>query len=168
MCALRKSLYGLKQAAAVWDRTIRDVFRKAGFVQCAADTCLFVKRSGRAPVFVVLYVDNLLIGCNYAEGAEEARRELGEHFTVKSLEDVCYGLGMEVRYGQDKGDLWLGQKQFIARMVDKFRQGDAYPVRNPTVVGQERHVEDGHTVAGVKPFVKALSRYLKNPREKLW
>ncbi|KAE9193583.1 hypothetical protein PF005_g18012 [Phytophthora fragariae] len=152
VCQLRRSLYGLKQAAAVWFRTIRDVFRRAGFVQCAADTCLFAKRSGRAPVFVVLYVDDLLIGCKYEEDAEEVRRELAKHFTVKELGDVRYVLGMEVKYDKKKGELWLGQKQFIERMVDKFRQTDAYPVRNPILQGQELHVEDGPLITGVKPF----------------
>ncbi|KAE8887495.1 hypothetical protein PF010_g18229 [Phytophthora fragariae] len=186
VCQLRRSLYGLKQAAAVWFRTIRDVFRRAGFVQCAADTCLFAKRSGRAPVFVVLYVDDLLIGCKYEEDAEEVRRELAKHFTVKELGDVRYVLGMEVKYDKKKGELWLGQKQFIERMVDKFRQTDAYPVRNPILQGQELHVEDGPLITGVKPFrdligsllyvanatrpdicvaVGALSRYLDQPRE---
>ncbi|KAL7685824.1 hypothetical protein Plhal304r1_c029g0095261 [Plasmopara halstedii] len=96
---------------------------------------------------------------------------------------------MEISFDSDQGELWLGQKQFFAQMVDKFRQGDAYPVRNPTVLGQELHVEDGPKVAGLKPFreligsllyvanstrpdirvaVGALSRYLENPREKHW
>jgi hypothetical protein len=189
VCRLRRSLYGLKQAAAVWFRTIQDVFRRAGFVQCAADTCLFVKHSGRAPVFVVLYVDDLLIGCTYEEDAEEVCRELAKHFTVKELGDVRYVLGMEVKYDKKKGELWLGQKQFIERMLDKFRQGDAYPVRNPTLQGQELHVEDGPLVTGVKPFceligsllyvanatrpdicvaVGSLSRYLEQPQQKHW
>ncbi|POM81344.1 Hypothetical protein PHPALM_704 [Phytophthora palmivora] len=161
VCQLRRSLYGLKQAAAVWYRTIWDVFRKTGFAQCATDPCLFVKQGGRTPVFVILYVDDLLVWCLREEDAEEFRRELGQHFTVKALGDVCYVLGM--------------YKQFIERMVEKFRQEDAYPVRNPTVLGQDLHVHDGSAVAGVKPFRELIgslfgvhSRYLEQPREKHW
>ncbi|GMF45807.1 unnamed protein product [Phytophthora fragariaefolia] len=108
VCQLHRSLYGLKQAAAVWFRTIRDVFRRAGFVQCTSDTCLFVKRSGHAPVFVVLYVDDLIIGCKYEEDAEEVCRELATHFTVKELGDVRYVLGMEVKYDKKRGSFgWV-------------------------------------------------------------
>ncbi|KAE9354977.1 hypothetical protein PR003_g3065 [Phytophthora rubi] len=43
VCQLRRSLYGLKQAAAVWFTTIRAVFSKLEFSQCRADPCLFVR-----------------------------------------------------------------------------------------------------------------------------
>ncbi|GMF65420.1 unnamed protein product [Phytophthora lilii] len=42
VCKLRRSLYGLKQAAAVWFKKIRSVFISMGFMQCRADPCLFV------------------------------------------------------------------------------------------------------------------------------
>ncbi|POM62824.1 polyprotein [Phytophthora palmivora] len=127
VCQLRRSLYGLKQ------------------------------QGGRTPVFVVLYVDDLLVGCLHEEDADDVRRELAQHFTVKALGDVRYVLGMEAKYEKEKGELWLGQKQFIERMVKKFRQEDAYPMCNPTVLGQNLHVAVG-----------VLSRYLEQPREKHW
>ncbi|KAE8887010.1 hypothetical protein PF005_g31320 [Phytophthora fragariae] len=65
VCKLRRSLYGLKQAAAVWFKTIRAAFVEMGFVQCRADPCLFVRlgKNGQSPVYIVLYVDDLLVGC---------------------------------------------------------------------------------------------------------
>ncbi|GMF14669.1 unnamed protein product [Phytophthora lilii] len=48
VCKLRRSLYGLKQAAAVWYQTIRAVFKKMGFRECRADPCMFV-RIGKSP-----------------------------------------------------------------------------------------------------------------------
>ncbi|KAG3230283.1 hypothetical protein PI124_g24618 [Phytophthora idaei] len=44
------------------------------------------------------------------------RRELAEHFAVKSLGDVRYVLGMEVKYDMEKGELWLGQQQFVEHL----------------------------------------------------
>ncbi|GMF20290.1 unnamed protein product [Phytophthora lilii] len=43
VCKLRRSLYGLKEAAAVWYQTIRAVFKKMGFRECRADPCMFVR-----------------------------------------------------------------------------------------------------------------------------
>lgn len=89
VCRLRRSLYGLKQAAAVWYKKIREVFLRMGFQQCGADVCLFVKESGEdGPVFIVLYVDDLLIGCKNDEIDEEVTKKLAEHFTVKTLGDA--------------------------------------------------------------------------------
>lgn len=97
VCRLRRSLYGLKQAAAVWHRTIRDVFKRLGFKQCRADNCLFVQRDESDPaaaVFVVLYVDDLLVGCKTEEQARSVCTGLASHFTVKSLGDARFVLGM--------------------------------------------------------------------------
>ncbi|GMF37522.1 unnamed protein product [Phytophthora lilii] len=99
VCKLRRSLYGLKQAAAVWFKKIRSVFISMGFVQCRADPCLFVRhQAGRdaSPVFIILYVDDLLIGCKSDEIADKIRDELAEHFTLKSLGEARYVLGMEI------------------------------------------------------------------------
>lgn len=58
VCRLRRSLYDLKQAAAVRYKTIRSVFRSMEFVQCRAGTCFFVRRNGddcsRSSTMIVL------------------------------------------------------------------------------------------------------------------
>ncbi|DBA04559.1 TPA: hypothetical protein N0F65_011107 [Lagenidium giganteum] len=59
VCKLKKSIYGLRQAAAVWYKTIREVMVSIGFAPCVSDSCMFFKR-GDSPVYVVLYVDDLL------------------------------------------------------------------------------------------------------------
>lgn len=93
VCKLRKSLYGLKEAAAVWFKTFRAVFKRMGFEQCRADPCLFVHRDDRddpaaSPIFVILYVDDLLVGCEKEFQVEFVRKGLESHFTVKSHGDI--------------------------------------------------------------------------------
>ncbi|GMG17953.1 unnamed protein product [Phytophthora fragariaefolia] len=97
-CKLRRSLYGLKQAAAVWFKTIRASFVEMGFVHCRADPCLFVRlgKNGQSPVYIFLYVDDLLVGCATDAEADEIRDALSSRFTVKSLGDARFVLGMEI------------------------------------------------------------------------
>lgn len=105
-----------------------------GFTPCRADPCLFVRRgSDGSTVYVVLYVDDLLVGCKHEEEADAICRELGTHFLLKSLGDARFVLGMEINYNMEKGELHLKQRQFITKMVAKFGCGDAYAVRNPLV-----------------------------------
>ncbi|KAL3665196.1 hypothetical protein V7S43_019066 [Phytophthora oleae] len=195
VCLLRRSLYGLKQAAAVWFRTIRAVFTKLGFQQCRADLCLFVRHDrgddgSAAPVFMVLYVDDLLIGAKTEKQIEAVRSALAEHFTVKSLGDVKFVLGMEVNYKMDEGELLLKQTQFILRLLERFGQEDANPVRNPLVLAQDLTPDDTHarmdsktkyreligsmlhianaTRPDISVALSILSQYLDDPREMHW
>ncbi|CAI5734626.1 unnamed protein product [Peronospora farinosa] len=155
---LRRSLYGLKQAAAVWHKKICSVFSAMGFEQCRADTCLFVRRNNaknKSPTYIVLYVDDLLIGCKSDAEADTIYKELSEHFTVKSLGAARFILGMEVNYSQEKGELVLKQSQFIMKVVSKFKQNEAYAVRNPICAGQDLTPDESH------PVVKDITSYRK-------
>jgi hypothetical protein len=72
VCKLNRSLYGLKQAAATWYKTISTVFTmKLGFKQCTSDPCIFVRFDGPDAVYIALYVDDLLIGAK-SRGTIEA------------------------------------------------------------------------------------------------
>ncbi|CAI5731226.1 unnamed protein product [Peronospora farinosa] len=149
VCKLRRSLYGLKQAAAVWHKKTCSVFSAMGFEQCRADTCLFVRRNNaknKSPTYIVLYVDDLLIGCKSDAEADTIYKELSEHFTVKSLGAARFILGMEVNCSQEKGELVLKQSQFIMKVVSKFKQNEAYAVRNPICAGQDLTPDESHPV----------------------
>eukprot|EP00644_Phytophthora_capsici_P001921 jgi/Phyca11/108064/e_gw1.14.466.1 len=44
---LQRSLYGLKQAGRLWAKTLHNELIKSGFIQCATDTCIYLK-SGKS------------------------------------------------------------------------------------------------------------------------
>ncbi|KAE9090712.1 Copia protein [Phytophthora fragariae] len=192
VCKLRRSLYGLKQAAAVWFKTIRAAFVAMGFVQCRADPCFFVRlgKNGQSPVYIVIYVDDLLVGCTTDAEADEICAALSSRFTVKSLGDARYVLGMEIEYARNKGELVVRQTQFIKRMLERFGQVEANSVRNPVVLGQDFAPDDSHdmfedarsyrevigsllyvanaTRPDISADLSSLSQYLDCPREMHW
>lgn len=61
VCRLNRSLYGLKQASRAWNERFHVFAEKLGFERGASDQCLYVKRNGNSSVFLVLYVDDMLI-----------------------------------------------------------------------------------------------------------
>jgi len=61
---LRKALYGLKQAPRLWYEDIDGYLQSIGFRQSAEDPNLYLQQG----VLLVLYVDDLLIAHNGAEG----------------------------------------------------------------------------------------------------
>ena len=107
---LNRSLYGLKQAAATWFKTISNVFRKMGFVPCVADPCVFVRRDGHLSwIYVTLYVDDMLLRGTSAFLIDKVADELASHFKLKTLGNVRFILGIEVDYAQQTKKLKISQ-----------------------------------------------------------
>jgi hypothetical protein len=61
---LHKNLYGLKQAAHDWNKTLTQVLINEGFLVNPADHCLFSKSNKNDVCYVLMHVDDLLIVSN--------------------------------------------------------------------------------------------------------
>jgi hypothetical protein len=78
-----QSLYGLKQAARDWNSLCRDHLLSVGFKQSLADPCLFTHQE--RSVRLLLYVDDILCGCQKVADGEWVYLKLSERFTTKNL-----------------------------------------------------------------------------------
>ena len=56
---LLKALYGLKQSPREWYETLSEFLIGLGFVRSQYDSCLFLFKSDRGILFVVVYVDDI-------------------------------------------------------------------------------------------------------------
>src|SRR5688572_9210134 len=64
-CKLQKSIYGLKQASRSWNICFDEMVKGFGFIKNEEESCVYKKVSGSSVVFLILYVDDiLLIGNN--------------------------------------------------------------------------------------------------------
>ena len=61
VCKLQRSIYGLKQASWSWNTCFNDVIKTFGFIKNEEEWCVFKKVSGSTVVFLVLYVDDILL-----------------------------------------------------------------------------------------------------------
>ena len=61
VCKLRKAIYGLKQAPRAWYSELYRYLISSGFQKSLADTSLFVYRQGRDFVYLLVYVDDILV-----------------------------------------------------------------------------------------------------------
>ena len=60
-CRLDKSLYGLKEAAKVWNDTIDTFLKNRGFHRLHSNPCVYVKRHKSEICIIAIHVDDCTI-----------------------------------------------------------------------------------------------------------
>lgn len=134
VCKLRKSIYGLKQSARVWNETLHKVLIELGLKQASADDCLYVLEGTVNSVYVLVYVDDILVTSNSDVYVERVRKKLQERFITENLGEVRNYLGMRIERSND-GMFFLDQRKYIQRIIEQFElqnaKGSDIPL-NPT------------------------------------
>jgi hypothetical protein len=60
-CHLTKSIYELKQASRQWYLKFDETITKFGFKENEADYCIYAKFKNEKFIFLILYVDDILL-----------------------------------------------------------------------------------------------------------
>ena len=94
VCRLRKALYGLKQAPRAWSDKIGQYLVTIGFQISNADFSLYVKRTDRGIVLVVIYVDDLIVTGDSDADIDDVKLLLKQKFEMKDLGELRYFLGI--------------------------------------------------------------------------
>lgn len=94
VCRLCKTLYGLKQSAKVWNQKLNDVFKRLRFKQADADQYLYVCKRSDSTVYILVYVDDMLIVTSNNDEYDGVIKALGNKFQITTLGDVKHFLGI--------------------------------------------------------------------------
>ena len=111
---LKKSLYGLKQAAKCWNEAIDKHLKKLNYRHCDADCCIYVKKlaSGKI-IFISLYVDDLLAASNDKTILEQEKKVLKQAFDMEDQGELHYCLGMAIKRDRENKRLFINQKAYL-------------------------------------------------------
>jgi histone deacetylase 1/2 len=101
VCKLDKALYGLKQAPRAWYARLSTKLIELGFKASKADTSLFYFNKGSVTVFVLVYVDDIIVVSSTPEATTGLLHSLKKDFALKDLGELHYFLGMEVTKVRD-------------------------------------------------------------------
>ena len=80
VCKLKKSIYGLKQASRQWYLKFNNTITSFGFQENIVDRCIYRKISGSKFIFLVLYVDDILLAANDLGILYETKSFLSKNF----------------------------------------------------------------------------------------
>jgi hypothetical protein len=127
---LVKSLYGLKQAQNEWFKLLDDfIVHTLNFQRVKSTSCVYVKRTPRSFIIVMVYVDDLaFIGLR--ELIDETKTALSERFNIKDLGAMRKCIGIEVKRQTD-GSIFLSQRQYTLDVLQAYGMADCKPQSIP-------------------------------------
>ncbi|RVW78567.1 Retrovirus-related Pol polyprotein from transposon RE1 [Vitis vinifera] len=117
VCKLRKAIYGLKQAPRAWYHELRQFLLQFGFINSIADTSLFIFNNHGTILYLLVYVDDIIITGNNVEAAQTFIQQLSQRFSLKDLGPLTYFLGVEVT--SHTNGLFLSQRKYIADLLNR-------------------------------------------------
>ena len=109
VCKLQKSIYGLKQASRQWYLKFDEVVIANGFKDNIVYQCTYMKVNRSRYIFLVLYVDDILLPTNDTDLLVETRQLLFIHFDMKDLGEASYVSGIQILRDRPSGILRLSQ-----------------------------------------------------------
>ena len=134
-CRLKKSIYGLKQASRQWYLKFDSTIRKFGFKENVEDNCVYAKFKDGKFIFLILYVDDILLASSDVSLLLETKKFLSSNFDMKDLGEASFVLGIEIHRDRNKGILGLSQKTYIEKVLKKFGMHKCSPSPAPIVKG---------------------------------
>ena len=121
VCKLQSSIYRLKQASRSWNIQFDETIKEFGFSQNMDEPCVYKKTSGSAIIFLVLYVDDILLIGNDVSVLQYVKIWLSNNFSMKDLGEATYILGIYIYRDRSERLLGLSQSTYIDKMLKRFR-----------------------------------------------
>jgi hypothetical protein len=126
---LSKSLYGLKQAPRAWYTRLATFLGTMGFKPTRSDSSLFVLRHGTESVYLLLYVDDIVLTASSVVALRHVISAISAEFSLKDMGLVHYFLGIQVQ--RDTNGFFLQQHQYALDILERAGMLDCRPCETP-------------------------------------
>lgn len=180
ICKLSKAIYGLEQAPRAWFDSLKNALLSWGFQNTKSDTSLFILKGKDHIIFLLIYVDDIIITGNNTKFLDVFIKQLNVVFSLKNLGELHYFLGIEAH--RDASGMYLKQSKYIGDLLNKFKMEHASSCPTPMVTGKQFTVEGDklqeptvfrqaigglqyltHTRPDIAFSVNKLSQYMSSP-----
>jgi hypothetical protein len=187
---LNKTLYGLKQAPRAWHQKLKAELEKLGLQESVADPGLFTNGNCQDPIFVLVYVDDLLIATTTIKAATMLKKAVATLFDARDLGNAELFLGMVITRDRAANTIKLTQERMIKDILLEYDMDNAAPKSVPLSPGTILTKESGSpldteaypyssligsllyisitTRPDISHAVGALSRYMTAPTTEHW
>ncbi|RDY04787.1 hypothetical protein CR513_11459, partial [Mucuna pruriens] len=114
-------------ASRQWYHKFHQVITSYDFEANAVDDCVYHKFSGSKYIFLVLYIDDILLASSDIDLLYETKRFLAKNFRMKDLGEASFVLGIQILRDRSQGILRLLQENYISKVLERFGMKDSKP-----------------------------------------
>jgi histone deacetylase 1/2 len=141
VCKLDKAIYGLKQAPRAWYSRLSNKLISLGFVASKSDTSLFIYNRGGIMIYILIYVDDIIVTSNDPKAVTVLLADLREDFALKDLGMLHYFLGIEVK--EEQGGITLSQGKYAQDLLKRVGMADCKPCTTPLSASEKLSSYEG-------------------------
>jgi len=141
VCRFCRALYGIKQAPCAWFAKFSVTVSSLGYSISSYDFALFIRRTDRCIILLLLYIDDMIITGDDSIDILELKQFLSQHFEMKDLGTLSYFLGLEI-YSSSDG-YYLTQAKYISDLLSRANLTDCKTVDTPTELNARLNLDDG-------------------------
>uniref|UniRef100_A0A2N9EX70 Reverse transcriptase Ty1/copia-type domain-containing protein n=1 Tax=Fagus sylvatica TaxID=28930 RepID=A0A2N9EX70_FAGSY len=166
VCLLKKSLYGLKQSPRQWYKQFDTFMIGHGYSRSEYDNCVYHRKlSDDSLVYLLLYVDDMLIAAKNLVEINKLKTQLSGEFEMKDLGAAKKILGMEIHRDREASKLFLSHKSYIEKSKEEKEHMSRVPYAS--AIGSMMY-SMVCTRPDISQAVSVVSRYMANPSKDHW
>ena len=94
--------------------------KEFGFSQNQDEPCVYMRTSENKVVFLILYVDDILLIGNHIPTLQDVKSWLGKCFAMKDLGEAIYIFGIKIYRDRSKWLISLSQSTYIDKILRRF------------------------------------------------
>ncbi|XP_019160714.1 PREDICTED: uncharacterized protein LOC109157268 [Ipomoea nil] len=134
VCHLQRSLYGLKQAPRAWFKRLHDFLLTTGFSASKTDVSLFYYSLDGCQVFLLVYVDDIIMLGSCATLINTLLCRLATAFKIRDLGKPSFFLGIETV--DTSAGVILSQRHYMNDILNRDGMVDCKPLSTPASTTQ--------------------------------
>jgi hypothetical protein len=111
------------------------IIKNFGFKENIENNCVYAKFKNGRYIFLILYVDDILLASSDVHLLLETKKFLSSKFDMKDLGEASFVLSIEIHRDKSKWVLGLSQKAYIEKVLKKFSMHKCSASPAPMVKG---------------------------------
>jgi Reverse transcriptase (RNA-dependent DNA polymerase) len=115
---LLKSIYGMKQASRIWNKTFHKAVTSWGFQCVPCEWCVYYRRSSTGTIIFAVHVNDIISAASSTAENNLFKQLLRQQWEISDLGPARYALGISIECDTSSHTISISQTAFIDRVLE--------------------------------------------------